>query len=64
MLILIRMTEAGNISEAARQLNIRAAALSRLEIHLEAVLVSRSSQGISLTNTAQVTLNRKREIIE
>ncbi|MGF6477450.1 hypothetical protein ABIE06_004305 [Pantoea dispersa] len=49
-LIFIRNAEAGSISEAARQLNISTAAISRFENYLGAVLFNRTSQGISLTS--------------
>lgn len=67
-LIFIRTAETGSISEAARQLNISTAAVSkavrRFEVYLDAVLFNRSSQGMILTEAGQTTLNRAREITE
>ncbi|MDC7861823.1 LysR family transcriptional regulator [Pantoea ananatis] len=58
-LIFIRTAEAGSISEAARQLNISTAAVSkavsRFEKYLGAVLFNRTSQGMNLTEAGRTT---------
>lgn len=65
-LIFIRTAEAGSISEAARQLNISPAAVSkavsRFELYLGTVLFTRTSQGMILTESGHTTLLRARDI--
>ncbi|WP_116819182.1 LysR family transcriptional regulator [Pseudomonas savastanoi] len=65
-LIFIRTAEAGSLGEAARQLNVSTAAVSkavaRFEQYLNTALFTRTPQGMVLTEAGQTTLNRAREI--
>lgn len=65
-LIFIRTAEAGSLGEAARQLNISTAAVSkavaRFEHYLDAALFTRTPQGMVLTEAGQTALGRAREI--
>ncbi|MGP2522374.1 LysR family transcriptional regulator [Pantoea ananatis] len=65
-LIFIRTAESGSLSEAARQLDMSTAAVSkaitRFERYLDTVLFTRTTRGIILTDSGQTTLSRAREI--
>lgn len=65
-LIFIRTAEAGSLSEAARQLNMSTAAVSkaitRFERYLDTILFMRTRQGMLLTDSGNTTLARAREI--
>lgn len=66
-LIFIRIAEAGSLTEAARQMNISTAAVSksirRFEDYLDAELFMRTRQGMMMTEAGKTTLVRAREII-
>ncbi|SFN06689.1 DNA-binding transcriptional regulator, LysR family [Izhakiella capsodis] len=65
-LIFIRTAETGSLSETARQLDISTAAVSkaiiRIERYLGTVLFTRTTQGMSLTESGMTTLHRARDI--
>jgi len=65
-LIFIRTAEMGSLSKTARQLDLSTAAVSkaitRLELYLGAVLFTRTSLGMKLTEAGTTTLHRAKDI--
>jgi DNA-binding transcriptional LysR family regulator len=68
MAILLRVVQAGSLSEAARQLGMSLATVSRrlseLETHLEARVLNRSSRRLSLTDAGRLYVDACRRILD
>src|SRR4051812_10848391 len=68
MAILLRVVQAGSLSEAARQLGIPLATVSRrlseLEAHLKARVLNRSSRRLSLTEAGRLYVEACKRILD
>jgi len=68
MAILLRVVQAGSLSEAARQLGMSLATVSRrlseLETHLQAQVLNRSSRRLSMTDAGRLYVEACRRILE
>jgi len=68
MAILLRVVQAGSLSEAARQLGMSLATVSRrlseLEAHLQAQVLNRSSRRLSLTDAGRLYVEACKRILD
>jgi DNA-binding transcriptional LysR family regulator len=68
MAILLRVVQAGSLSEAARQLEMPLATVSRrlseLEAHLQAQVLNRSSRRLSLTDAGRLYIEACKRILD
>ncbi len=68
MAILLRVVQAGSLSEAARQLGMPLATVSRrlseLEAHLQVRVLNRSSRRLSLTDAGQLYIEACKRILD
>lgn len=66
--VLVKIVEAGSLSQAARELNLTPSAvsknLSQLEDQLGTVLLKRTTRNISLTDNGRIILERAESILE